>query len=141
MSEQEQPGEALGALWHLAEEAEWERALRIGSYDRSTRGAGLAEVGFIHASRPDQLPGVARALYSGASEPLLVLEIDPAVLARHEVEVRVEPADPAEPGSEHFPHLYGPLPVAAVRRVRPARVERGWLELGPWEPVAAEGQR
>ncbi|WP_130012120.1 DUF952 domain-containing protein [Serinicoccus sediminis] len=141
MSEQEQPGEVSEALWHLAEETDWERARRSGSYDRSTRGAGLAEVGFIHASRPEQLPGVARALYAGVSEPLLVLEIDPAVLARHEVEVRVEPGDPADPGSEHFPHLYGPLPVAAVRRVRPARVEKGWLELGPWEPPGTEDDR
>ncbi|WP_066637067.1 DUF952 domain-containing protein [Serinicoccus hydrothermalis] len=124
------------ALWHLAEREHWEAALAAGRYDRSTRGASLADVGFVHASRPEQLPGVARALYSGVDEELVVLEIDPAVLAEHGVEVKVEPGDPSDPGSEHFPHLYGAVPVAAVARVRPARVDRGWLELGPWEPVA-----
>ncbi|WP_151524258.1 DUF952 domain-containing protein [Serinicoccus kebangsaanensis] len=129
------------AVWHLAERDAWEAALTSGRYDRSTRGGSLAEVGFVHASRPDQLPAVARALYAGAEEELVVLEIDPAVLADHGVEVRVEPGDPSDPDSEHFPHLYGAVPVAAVARLRPARVDRGWLELGPWEPVGAGSGR
>lgn len=120
-------------LWHLAELAHWQAALRTGSYDRSTRGASLAEVGFIHASWPEQLPGVAKALYARAAEPLVVLEIDPAALAQAGVEIRVEPGDPQDPGSPLFPHLYGPLPVSAVTRTRPAAVEKGWLDLGPWE--------
>ena len=120
-------------LWHLAEEAHWREALRTGSYERSTRGATLAEVGFVHASWPEQLPGVARLLYARAEEPLVVLEIDPRRLARAGVEVRVEPADPDDPASPLFPHLYGALPVAAVTRTRPAAVEKGWLELGPWQ--------
>lgn len=134
MSADEQPGQVL---WHLAEHAHWEDALRSGAgeYHRSTRGAGLAEVGFIHASYPEQLPGVARLLYARAEEPLVVLEIDPGRLAAAGVEVRVEPADPADPASTRFPHLYGPLPVAAVTRTRPAAVSRGWLDLGPWEQV------
>ena len=133
------PDAAREALWHLAEREHWETALRTGRYDRSTRGSSLAEVGFIHASHPRQLPGVARQIYAGLDD-LLVLEIDPAVLTREGVEVRHEPGDPDDPGSEHFPHLYAPLPVAAVTRVRPARVERGWLELGPWEPIVLDTQ-
>lgn len=143
MSE-EQPAEAGlagAAVWHLAERPHWEAALASGSYDRSTRGATLAQVGFIHASRPDQLPGVAGDHYARVEEELLVLEIDPAVLSRHGVEIRVEPGDPADPDSERYPHLYGPLPVAAVTRVRPARVDKGWLELGPWEPADLEEDR
>ena len=120
-------------LWHLAEQAHWEAALRTGSYERSTRGATLADVGFIHASWPEQLPGVARLLYARVAEPLVVLEIDPEALAQAGVEIRVEPGDPQDPASPVFPHLYGPLPVSAVTRTRPAAVEKGWLDLGPWE--------
>lgn len=120
-------------LWHLAEVEHWEAALRSGHYDRSTRGATLQEVGFIHASYPDQLPGVARLLYARGADPLVVLEIDPRALADAGVPVRIEPADPDDPASPLFPHLYGALPVTAVTRTRPAVVEKGWLELGPWQ--------
>ena len=97
-------------LWHLAELAHWEAALRTGTYERSTRGATLADVGFIHASWPEQLPGVAKVLYARAAEPLVVLEIDPGTLARAGVEVRVEPGDPPNPRSEPR--------TAPVRRLR-----------------------
>lgn len=125
------------AVWHLAEAEHWERARtsRDGSYRRSTRGATLEEVGFIHASYPEQLPGVVKLHYQRVTEPLVVLEIDPALLAEAGVEVRLEPGDPTDPGSPLFPHLHGPLPVAAVTRARPASVEKGWLDLGPWEQV------
>lgn len=143
MSEPEETvdtGTADAVLWHLAERPHWDAALACGSYARSTLGATLGQVGFIHASRPEQLPGVARAHYSGVDD-LLVLEVDTALLARHGVEVRVEPGDPADPDSEHYPHLYGPLPVTAVTRVRSARVEKGWLELGPWESLRPQEGR
>ena len=119
-------------LWHLAEEEHWQEALRTGSYTRSTRGRTLAQEGFIHCSYPDQLPGVAKAHYQGVTEPLVVLEIDPTWLAKALIEVRLEPAHPEEPDSPHFPHVYGELPVHAVTRTRPATVEKGWLDLGPW---------
>lgn len=122
------------ALWHLAEEAHWVAALRTGRYDRSTLGATLAEVGFIHCSYPEQLPGVVKAFYQKVTEPLVVLEVDPARLADAGVEVREEPAEPADPSSPRFPHLYAALPTSAVTRTRPAVVERGWLDLGSWEP-------
>ncbi len=120
-------------VWHLADRAHWEEALASGSYERSTRGATLAEVGFVHASYPEQLPGVVAAHYAREAGELVVLEIDVARLGER-TPVRVEPGDPADPGSEQYPHLYGPVPVDAVVRTRPARVERGWLDLGSWEP-------
>ena len=131
--------EAARPLWHLAELAHWEAAQRAGTYDRSTRGATLAEVGFIHASFPEQLPAVAKLLYAKVDEPLVVLEIDPVALAAAGVEVRLEPGDPDDPRSPLFPHLYGALPVAAVARTRPAAVEEGWLDLGPWEQRGTDG--
>ena len=125
-------------FWHLAEVAHWQAALTAGSYDRSTLGATLAQVGFIHGSYPEQLSAVVKEHYSRHTGPLVVLEIDPVLLSKAGVEVRLEPGDPADPGSPVYPHIYGALPVAAVTRSRPAGVEKGWLDLGPWEaPPAA----
>jgi uncharacterized protein (DUF952 family) len=105
-------------LQHLALAADWAAATAAGEYRVSTRGATLAEHGYIHLSFPHQLAGVAQARYRDAGE-LVVLEIDPARLTARVV---VEPGAP-EPGAELFPHLYGPLPVAAVTSVRAARVD------------------
>ena len=127
MSEQDRP------FWHLAEAFHWQRALESGTYERSTREATLAEVGFIHGSYPEQLPGVVKAFYVRVTEPLVVLELEPERLAQAGLEVRVEPGDPSDPDSERYPHIYGPLPVEAVSRTRPAAVEKGWLDLGPWD--------
>jgi uncharacterized protein (DUF952 family) len=93
-------------IWHLAERAEWDEARAAGSYERSTRGLSLAEVGFVHCSYPAQLPGVAAAFYADAPD-LVLLRIDPA---RVPAEIRVEAG---------FPHVYGPVPVAAVTAATP----------------------
>lgn len=124
-------------LWHLAESRHWAQALRSGTYERSTHGASLADVGYIQASYPEQLPGVARVVYAKVDEEL-VLEIDPRRLSQDGVKVRLEPGDPHDPGSPLFPHLYGPLPVGAVTRTRPAVVQKGWLDLGPWEEAGPD---
>lgn len=120
-------------FWHLAEVAHWQDAVASGHYERSTLDATLQEVGYLHASYPEQLPAVVKAHYARYADPLVVLEIDPSVLRAAGVEVRLEPGDPTDPGSPLFPHVYGALPVRAVLRTRPAVVERGWLDLGPWE--------
>lgn len=98
----------LPDLFHVAEAAEWAAARSLGSYTRSTKGAGLDEVGFLHASFAWQVAKVANLLYSDAATPLVLLRID---VSRLDVPVRVEPAPG---GSEGFPHLYGPLSVEAV---------------------------
>lgn len=123
-------------FWHLAEEEHWRAALASGRYDRSTLGATLAQVGFVHGSYPEQLAAVVRAHYARHTGPLVVLEIDPSLLREAGIEVRLEPGDPGDPDSPHYPHVHGALPVGAVTRTRPAGVDRGWLDLGPWEPAA-----
>jgi uncharacterized protein (DUF952 family) len=95
-------------IFHIAEPSAWDAQSPTGRYTASTRGASLAEVGFIHCSFRHQVPQVAGAVYADRTEPLLLLEIDPD---RVDAPVVVEALDgaPAE-----FPHIYGPLPVAAV---------------------------
>ena len=127
------PGADGEALWHLTERSSWERALATGRYDGSTRGASLAEVGFVHCSYPGQLAAVAGFVFAGCEEELVVLELDRALLEEAGSLVRVEPGDPRDPASERYPHVYGPVPVTAVRAVRPARMRGAALEVG--EPV------
>lgn len=104
-------------LYHLALADEWRAARRVGLYARSTRGLSLQEVGFIHASQAHQLEDTWRRFYADAGDVVL-LHIDPERLAAAGVPVRLEPA----PGSgELFPHLYGSLPLDAVRLVEPYR--------------------
>lgn len=77
----------------------------------------LQAVGFIHLSTPEQVHLPANRLYAGRTD-MLLLEIDPARLT---APVRWEPGVPTDPESMLFPHLYGPLPMAAVTSVTPYR--------------------
>jgi uncharacterized protein (DUF952 family) len=110
-------------LFHLTERSTWLAAERTGAYRMSTRGLTLADQGFIHCSLRHQLRQVAEFLYSDAGD-LVVLVID---AARVPAPVRYEAP---EPGAEEYPHIYGPLPVAAVTQVIPvSRNETGRLVL------------
>jgi uncharacterized protein (DUF952 family) len=103
----------VSRIYHIATRPDWERARRDGEYTTSTIGRTLAEEGFIHASGPAQVTGVADRYYRGLREELLLLVIDPErVLA----EIRYEDV----PGADApFPHIYGPLNADAVVEVRP----------------------
>ena len=110
-------------LYHLALRPDWEAALAAGRYEVSTRGRTLAEEGFIHCSLRHQVRGVADAFYADVDDlMLLVIDAD-----RLDVPVRYEPP---EPGAEAYPHVYGALPVHAVRAVLPlTRAPDGGLVL------------
>ncbi|POX55591.1 DUF952 domain-containing protein [Streptomyces sp. Ru71] len=97
-------------ILHLTERSLWEAARARGRYTMSTRGRTLEQEGFIHCSTRAQLPAVAAFLYGGYDGPdeLVVLVVDPA---RLDVPLKYEAA---EPGGEEFPHVYGPIPAAAV---------------------------
>ncbi|MCP9820875.1 DUF952 domain-containing protein [Synechococcus sp. Cruz-9H2] len=97
-------------LYHLALAPEWRAGRSEGVYRRSSRGLSLEEVGFIHASHSHQLEATHRRFYADAADVLL-LTIDAGRLAASGIAVVEEPA----PGSgELFPHIRGPLPLAAV---------------------------
>jgi uncharacterized protein (DUF952 family) len=100
-------------IFHLATRADWRNATRTGSYRTSTRGRTLAEEGFIHASRAGQVTGVAQAFYADVDEPLVLLQIDPALLGS---KVRLERPVGSD---EDFPHIYGPIPTGAVVAATP----------------------
>lgn len=98
-------------MYHLAVAVEWEAAVESGTdYRRSTLGASLDEVGFIHCSFAGQVQRIADLVYRDRADVLL-LTID---RSRLDAEVRVENL---EGGEDLFPHIYGPLPIAAVSLV------------------------
>lgn len=92
-----------GRVLHLADRAAWRRAERTGSYTGSTRGADLADVGYVHMSTAAQLPGVMAFLYADvAPETLVLLVVDLPTLGAAGVDVRWEALDGA---GERFPHV------------------------------------
>ena len=98
-------------LVHICAEDDWRLAQDRGEH----RPGSLDEVGFIHLSAPEQVHLPANRLYAGRTD-LVLLRVDPDRLA---APVRWEPGVPTDPESMVFPHLYGPLPVAAVMSVTP----------------------
>ena len=98
-------------LFHLALKGDWEQAQDSGTYQWSTRGMRLTEVGFIHCSWQEQVPKTFERFYADAGE-IMLLEIDPTRLTSP---LRAD----AIPTGELFPHLYGPLPIEAVRSITP----------------------
>jgi uncharacterized protein (DUF952 family) len=100
-------------LVHLCSDEDWRVAKDQGEY----RPDSLDAAGFVHLSTPEQVHLPANRLYAGRAD-LVLLRIDPARLT---AEVRWEPGVATDPDSMVFPHLYGPLPAAAVISVTPYR--------------------
>ncbi|MEV4202130.1 DUF952 domain-containing protein [Micromonospora globbae] len=90
-------------IYKLLPTTEWDDARAAGQF---TGTAVDHQDGFIHFSAADQVVETARRHFAGATG-LTLLTVDPARLGDR---LRWEPSR----GGAHFPHLYGPLPVAAV---------------------------
>ena len=107
-------------ILHLIERATWNAVCGNHQYEP----ASLASEGFVHCTGDlDTLLVVANSFYRDVAGELVALELDEAALTS---EVRWEA--PAHPDGRHpvdneplFPHVYGPLDIAAVRAVRPVR--------------------
>jgi uncharacterized protein (DUF952 family) len=106
-------------IFHIATATDWRATLATGTYTTSTVGRSLAEEGFIHASRREQVQGVFDRYYRGLGEDLVLLTIDPA---RLESEVRMDPV-----GEDTYPHVHGPINRSAVVDVEPLN-RRGGTE-------------
>lgn len=104
MNAMNEPDEIL----HIAIPDEWSAARATGEYRRSTRGKSLDDEGFIHCSYLRQVEATANRFYADVAE-LVLLHLDPDLL---DAEVRVESAP--EGSGDDFPHIYGPIPMAAV---------------------------
>ena len=96
------------AIYHIAIQSEWQAGLDKGSY----KPAGFERDGFIHFSKKEQVLRVANGLYANRSD-LVLLKVDPKRVSCPVIEENLEG------GSELFPHLYGPLPSAAVIATAP----------------------
>lgn len=108
-------------IWHITELRLWEESVRQGSHRCSTRGKDLTEVGYLHASWPEQISAVARRVYPDRPDDLVILEIDVERVEQAGVHVEFEPGTDGDDGQQTYPHILGPLPVAAVMRVRRTR--------------------
>jgi uncharacterized protein (DUF952 family) len=80
----------------------------------STRGRSLADEGFVHCSFAEQVDATADRYY-GDADDVVVLRIDPDRLPGAVVVEDIGGAGVA------FPHVYGPIPIAAVVDARPWR--------------------
>lgn len=100
-------------ILHLAVRSEWEAARDAGSYPWSTRGLTLDEVGYVHCSHEHQWRGVRDRFYADlADDELVLLIVDESKLSSPVVVERLDGAPDA------FPHIYGPLDIAAVVETR-----------------------
>ena len=95
-------------LLHVADRA----AFEASAADTHYAPAAFADEGFVHCCTPGQLPGVLERYYRGRDDLVLLL-LDADAL---DAPLRFE--DTTGRG-ETFPHVYGPLPLAAVRARRP----------------------
>ena len=100
-------------IYKIAPAALWREAEQAGTFTGAP--VDLAD-GYIHFSTAAQVRETAARHFAGQND-LILAAIDPLPLGPA---LRYEPSR----GGALFPHLYGPLPMAAVRWVKP-------LPLGP----------
>lgn len=110
------PSSLPGAILHITNRTDWECAVEEGVYSISSRGLTLDQVGFIHASLPEQISEVAEFIYADDPEELVVLVLDPVEIQNSGTEIRLEDGG----DGELFPHIYGPIDPSWVVGVEPA---------------------
>ena len=96
--------EPADLIYKILSAADWEAAQRAGRFEGS---ADDRRDGFIHFSDGGQVIGTARKYFAGQTD-LMLLAVDPALLADLRWERSRDDA--------LFPHLYGPLNLAAVTK-------------------------
>ena len=100
-------------IYKISDVALWNEAKRLGVFTGAP--VDVAD-GFIHFSTAAQAAETAARHFAGRSD-LVLVAVDADALG---ASLRYEPSR----GGALFPHLYGTLPLAAVRWVKP-------LPLGP----------
>jgi uncharacterized protein (DUF952 family) len=98
----------MALVYKICSAGLWREAEAAGVF----AGAAIDRAdGFIHFSTGAQVRETAAKHFRGQDD-LVLVAIDPDTLG---MALRWEPSR----GGDLFPHLYGPLPLAAVRWVRP----------------------
>ena len=113
----------LESVSHICRRAEWDAALPNGCYLGSSQDAAD---GFLHLSTAAQIAASA-AKHRAGQDGLLLIEADPGAMG---AALRWE----RPRGGELFPHLYGPLPLTAVRRVAALPLGPDARHIFPWGP-------
>src|ERR1700712_503244 len=98
-------------IFKVVTAADWAEAERAGSYAGSAHDKAD---GFLHFSTGSQLAETLRLYYAG-QDNLILVAVDAAALGA------ALKWDHSPSRGEDFPHLYGALPVSAVRWARPIR--------------------
>ncbi len=91
-------------IYHVCRHSEWQAAVASGHYPGSSQDAAD---GFIHFSAAHQV-AASVAKHRAGQSGLTLVAADPAKLGPA---LRWETSR----GGDLFPHLYGPLPMAAVK--------------------------
>jgi uncharacterized protein (DUF952 family) len=99
---------------HVTRASDWANAELAGEYRMSTLGKTLDEVGFIHASTPDQVAATAARVYGASTDDLVVLVMDDENIRAAGTEVIYEDGG----NGELYPHIYGPIRLDWVSEVR-----------------------
>lgn len=94
-------------IFHVAMLQDLEQSRRGGIYQTSS----LATEGFIHCCTKAQLAGVLERYFSD-NDDYEIIEIDTTRLLSDTCIVYENTVG----GSEQFPHLYGAIPMAAIKR-------------------------
>lgn len=104
----------MSHIYHITRRDDWLAGKAAGQYT----AASLASEGFIHFSTAAQVPAVANSFYQGQDDlVLLVVETEQLIVPlKWEAPIGLPPPSGAT-DQELFPHLYGPLNLAAVQRV------------------------
>ena len=101
-------------IFHITSRIDWNAAKERGDY----RAESLATEGFIHCSTISQVLPVAENFYQSQSGLVLLL-IEPTLLSsplKWEAPSGGNPP-PGVPQGDPFPHIYGPINLAAIVKV------------------------
>lgn len=112
MTNPDAPRQRVSPVLKIVARAEWAAARQAGTY---TGSADDIRDGFIHLSTPAQAAETAARHFAGLAD-LVLVALDPARLGDS---LRWEPSR----RGELFPHLYGPLDIAAVIWEKPLTLD------------------
>jgi uncharacterized protein (DUF952 family) len=114
----------MSLIYKICPQALWRQAEAIGVFT----GAPIdLQDGYIHLSTAEQARETAARHFAGQEDLLLVAVDEPGLGDA----LRYEPSR----GGDLFPHLYAPLPLTAVRWVKPLPLgcdgQHAFPDLGP----------